>query len=73
VDEPKKETKFGFTIGERVNFPNDSDWIGWHGHIKGFDDEVKLVDVALDEPPLPAYAKSRKWFYPFRLAHAPKQ
>ncbi len=69
---PKKKTMFGFTIGERVNVPHDPDLAGWHGHIRNFDEELKLVDVVLDEPPKPVYAKQRKWFYPFTIANAPK-
>lgn len=63
------ETKFGFTIGERVEVTDDPNFQGWFGHIRCFN--TLRIGVDLDEPPL-TLSNNGQWFEPERLTKAPK-
>lgn len=60
------ETKFGFTIGERVRVIESLIFKGWHGHVRSFEDQFIVVN--LDEP-LPGHCQ---WFRPSDLQKAPE-
>lgn len=63
------ETKFGFSVYERVKVIGKGGFQGWHGHVRTF--ERKLVAVDLDEPPA-GFQPNGQWFLPQDLVKAPK-
>lgn len=60
-------TKFGFTIPERVRI-DDVFFKDWHGHVRAFNESSVAVD--LDEPP-PGHLKNGQWFNPEKLQKTP--
>jgi len=65
----KGDTKFGLTIGDRVEIQNDPHFSGWHGHVRAFG--TRIVAVDLDEPPA-GHTPNGQWFSPTKLRHDPK-
>ena len=65
---PTGESKFGFTVGDRVEVTEDQHFKGYHGHVRTFDG--KLVAVDLDEPPA-GKSPNGQWFRPDKLRKAP--
>ncbi|NMB47945.1 hypothetical protein GYA13_00680 [Candidatus Kuenenbacteria bacterium] len=62
------ETKFGFTVDQRVMVIEKGDcFYGWHGHVRTFDNTLVAVD--LDEPP-PGCESNGQWFRPNKLQAA---
>ena len=66
---PKGETKFGMTIGDRVEVVSEEPHFkGWHGHVRCFSE--RSVAVNLDEPPT-GENPNGQWFQPEELRLAP--
>jgi len=63
------ETKWGFTVGDRVEVMSDSYFQGWFGHVRSFDSNSIAVD--LDEPP-EDHSPNGQWFNPDKLRKAPR-
>ncbi|MCL5666476.1 MAG: hypothetical protein M1383_01770 [Patescibacteria group bacterium] len=62
------ESKFGFTVGQRVQVTEDQHFKDWHGHVRTFDGSLIAVD--LDEPPA-GHQQNGQWFRPDKLRKAP--
>lgn len=67
-ESPPGTSKFGFTVGDRVEVVEDQSFQGYFGHIRSFGSKVVAVD--LDEPP-PGQQPSGQWFSPSDLKLAP--
>lgn len=62
------ETQFGLTVGDRVKVTENDCFLGWHGHVRGFDRNRVAVD--LDEPPS-GFGANGNFFLPENLEKEP--